>query len=78
MEENIKKELKEISMYLRENLFELNSMVDNIAEIYDIVELRSKSCIKDIGNFKRELKRENLYTEDLEYFIEQYMMYYNK
>lgn len=78
MEENIKKELKEISIYLRENLFELNSMTENIAEIYDFVELRSKSSIKDIDNFKRELKREGLYTEDLDNFIEQYMIYYNK
>lgn len=78
MEEDIKKELKEINMYLRENLFELNSMADNIAEIYDFVELQSKSSIKDIDNFKRELKREGLYSNKLEEFIEQYMIYYNK
>ena len=74
----IKKELKEINMYLRENLFELNSMADNIAEIYDFVEIQSKSSIKDINNFKRELKRDGLYSEKLEDFIEQYMLYYNK
>ena len=76
--EEIKKELKEINMYLRENLFELNSMADNIAEIYDFAELQSKSSIKDIDNFKRELKRDGLYSEKLEEFIEQYMIYYNK
>ena len=76
--EEIKKELKEINMYLRENLFELNSIADNIAEIYDFVELQSKSSIKDIDNFKRELKRDGLYSEKLENFIEQYMSYYNK
>ena len=78
MEEEIKKELKEIKMYLRENLFELNSMADNVAEIYDYVEIQSKSSIKDIDNFKRELKRDGLYSEKLEEFIEQYMIYYNK
>lgn len=78
MEEDIKKELREIAIYLRENLFELNSMAENIAEIYDFVELRSKSSIKDIDNFKRELKRDGLYSEKLEEFIEQYMIYYNK
>lgn len=82
MEEYIKKkinqQLKEIKMYLRENLFELNSMADNIAEIYDFIELQSKSSIKDIDNFKRELKREGLYNQKLEEFIEQYMIYYNK
>lgn len=76
--EEIKKELKEINMYLRENLFELNSMADNIAEIYDFVETQSKSSIKDINNFKRELKRDGLYNQKLEDFIEQYMLYYNK
>lgn len=76
--EEIKKELKEINMYLRENLFELNSMANNIAEIYDFVEIQSKSSIKDINNFKRELKRDGLYSEKLEDFIEQYMLYYNK
>lgn len=76
--EEIKKELKEVNMYLRENLFELNSMANYIAEIYDFVELQSKSSIKDINNFKRELKRDGLYSEKLEDFIEQYMIYYNK
>ena len=76
--EKIEKQLKEIKTYLRENLFELNSMADSIAEIYDYVELQSKSSIKDIDNFKRELKRDGLYSEKLEEFIEQYMIYYNK
>lgn len=76
--EEIKQQLKEIKMYLRENLFELNLMTDNIAEIYDYVEIQSKSSIKDIDNFKRELKRDGLYSEKLEEFIEQYMIYYNK
>lgn len=76
--EEIKKQLKEINMYLRENLFGLNSIGANISEIYDFVELQSKSSIKDIDNFKRELKRDGLYNEKLEEFIEQYMIYYNK
>lgn len=76
--EEIKQQLKEIKMYLRENLFELNSMTEDIAEIYDYVEIQSKSSIKDIDNFKRELKRDGLYSEKLEEFIEQYMIYYNK
>lgn len=52
--------------------------VKTISEIYDFVELQSKSSIKDIDNFKRELKRDGLYNEELEEFIEQYMIYYNK
>ena len=77
MEEEIKEQLKEVAIYLRENLFELNTIKDDIAEIYNFIELRSKSNIKDIDNFKRELKREGLYSRALEDFIEQYMQYYN-
>lgn len=77
MEEEIKEQLKEVAIYLRENLFELNTIKDDIAEIYNFIELRSKSNIKDIDNFKRELKREGLYSRAIEDFIEQYMHYYN-
>lgn len=76
--EEIKSNLKEIRQYLRENLFELNSMSDNIAEINDLVEIQSRNCIKDIDNFKRELKRDGLYSGKLEEFLENYMKYYNK
>lgn len=41
-------------------------------------EYKNKNTIKDIDNFKRELKREGLYNQKLEEFIEQYMIYYNK
>lgn len=76
--EEIKKQLKEINIYLRENLFGLNSISDNIAETYDFVELQCKSSIKDIDNLKRELRRDGLYSDKLEEFLENYMKYYNK
>ena len=76
--EEIKEQLKEVAIYLRENLFELNSIKDDITEIYNFIELRSKSNIKDIDNFKRGLKREGLYSRALEDFIEEYIIYYNK
>lgn len=41
-------------------------------------EQQNNNSIKDIDNFKRELKREGLYSNKLEDFIEQYMLYYNK
>lgn len=36
-----------------------------------------KKKIDEIDNSKRELKREGLYSEKLDDFIEQYMIYYN-
>lgn len=78
MEQEIKENLKEIKEYLRNNLLELNSMADNVAEAYDLIEMQSKNCIKDIDNLKRELKRDGLYSNKLEEFLDNYMKYYNK
>lgn len=33
---------------------------------------------EDIDNLKRELKRDGLYSEQMEEFLENYMRYYNK
>lgn len=40
--------------------------------------LENSNSIKDIDNLKRELKRDGLYLEKLEEFLENYMKYYNK
>ena len=34
--------------------------------------------IKNVENLKRELKRDGLYSDKLEDFLENYMKYYNK
>lgn len=47
--------------------------VDNLQEI-----IKNKNSIKDVDNLKRELKRDGLYSEKLEEFLEDYMRYYNK
>lgn len=38
---------------------------------------QERNMIKDINNFKRELKRDGLYSNKLDDFIEDYMKYYN-
>lgn len=78
MEENIKRKLNEIEDYIDSADWELKSAQDELYKIYDLIEENSKNSIKDIDNFKRELKRDGLYSEKLEEFIEQYMIYYNK
>ena len=78
MEENIKRKLNEIEDYIDIADWELKSAQDELYKIYDLIEENSKNSIKDIDNFKRELKRDGLYSEKLEEFIEQYMIYYNK
>ena len=78
MEENIKRKLNEVGDYIDSADWELKSAQDELYKIYDLIEENSKSSIKDIDNFKRELKRDGLYNQKLEDFIEQYMKYYNK
>ncbi len=78
MEEDIRKKINQIENYLYDTASDLEYARDELNRLYDTIEEKSNNGIKDIDNFKRELKRENLYTEDLEYFIERYMIYYNK
>lgn len=40
--------------------------------------LENSNSIKDIDNLKRELKRDGLYSDKLDEFLENYMKYYNK
>lgn len=78
MEEDIKKKINQIEDYLCDVGLDLEYARDELNTLYDTLEEKSNSGIKDINNFKRELKRDGLYSEKLEEFIEQYMIYYNK
>lgn len=66
---------------------DLYNRLDDIA--WDISQAKTELCnlekkvensnsIKDIENLKRELKRDGLYSDKLEEFLENYMKYYNK
>ena len=57
------------------DISEAKQSLDNI-EI-DLKE-KEENSIKDIENLKRELKRDGLYSDKLEDFLENYMKYYNK
>ena len=75
--EKIEEELKDIKFDLRETIYDLIGHLEDLNEVYQIIENQYTKTIKNIDNFKRELKRDNLYTEELENFINQYMIYYN-
>ena len=75
--EKIEEELKDIKFDLRETIYDLRGHLEDLNEVYQIIENQYTKTIKNIDNFKRELKRDNLYTEELENFINQYMIYYN-
>ena len=78
MEEDIKKKINQVEDYLCDVGLDLEYAQNELNRLYDTLEEKSKSSIKDINNFKRELKRDGLYNQKLEEFIEQYMTYYNK
>ena len=82
MDEKTIKKLNKLEDYLCDLSLDLENALENAREelndLYDLIEEKEKYSIKDIDNFKRELKREGLYTEELDNFIEQYMIYYNK
>ena len=78
MEEDIKKKINRVEDYLCDVGLDLEYARDELNRLYDTIEEKSNNGIKDINNFKRELKRDGLYSEKLEDFIEQYMLYYNK
>lgn len=78
MEEDIKKKINRVEDYLCDVGLDLEYARDELNRLYDTIEEKSNNGIKDINNFKRELKREGLYSEKLDDFIEEYMKYYNK
>lgn len=82
MEEDIKTEVIKLYKKLDEASWEISNarrtLDDLEIKLRDKEEQQNNNSIKDIDNFKRELKREGLYSNKLEEFIEQYMIYYNK
>ena len=78
MEEDIKKKINQVEDYLCDVGLDLEYARDELNRLYDTIEGKTNNSIKDINNFKRELKRDGLYNQKLEDFIEQYMLYYNK
>lgn len=79
--EEIKKKLKEISQDLKSIKQNFEIATDYFAETEEMIETiqnnQERNMIKDINNFKRELKRDGLYSNKLDDFIEDYMKYYN-
>ena len=57
--------------------YELEDIDTNLTKLGEMLDYKDNNSIKDIDNFKRELKREGLYSRKLEDFIEEYIRYYN-
>lgn len=70
-------------------IYELYNTLDNIGwdisqakTDLDVLENKIKEnnskIIKNVDNLKRELRRDGLYSDKLDEFLENYMKYYNK
>lgn len=78
MDENIMKKIYELQNYIDDASWDIQCAADELDELKNSLSKKNENTIKDINNFIRELKRDDLYTDELERFIEQYMKYYNK
>ena len=57
----IKENLKEIERTLRNIKWQFDESNEYLAETYDLIREQNVNMIKDVNNFKRELKRDGLY-----------------
>lgn len=78
MEEGIKRKLERIQGDLEYIGWNLADTKEEINNLWDELFIRQNNSIRDIENFKRELKRDNLYSKEIEDFLQNYMKYYNK
>ena len=78
MEESIKRKLEKIQGDLEYIGWNLGDTKEEINNIWDELFIQQNNSIRNIENLKRELKRDNIYSKELEDFLESYMKYYNK
>lgn len=80
--QNLDKKIGKLAYEITDISWEISAKARELEELEmqlkEEAEKMQRYTIKDIDNFKRELKREGLYNQKLEEFIEQYMIYYNK
>ena len=80
--QNLDKKIGKLAYEITDISWEISAKARELEELEmqlnEETEKMQRYTIKDIDNFKRELKREGLYNQKLEEFIDQYMIYYNK
>ncbi len=77
MEKDIK--IKIIELYnLLDNIgWDISKTKETLENLEISINEKEENSIKDVENLKRELKRDGLYSDKLEEFLENYMKYYN-
>ena len=78
MEKDIKIEIIELYDLLDNIGWNMSEVRKTLGNLEISLKEKEENSIKDIENLKRELKRDGLYSDKLEDFLENYMKYYNK
>lgn len=78
MEEDIRIQLTQLYNQLEKIELDAEKTKKSLEELNDSIEEKGKKSIKNIEDLKRELRRADLCTDDLEDFLDNYMRYYNK
>ncbi len=78
MEKETRIKLNELYDSITSASWEIENAIRNFDNLEMTLRENNRREIKDIDNFKRELKRDGLYSEKIEEFLENYMRYYNK
>ncbi len=78
MEQEIKIKLIELFNQLDSISWDASYAKESLDDLETKIKENNEKTIKDIDNLKRELKRDGLYSDKLEEFLENYMRYYNK
>ena len=78
MEKDIKIKIIELYNLLDNVGWEISGTRRTLEDLEISLKEKEENSIKDIENLKRELKRDGLYSDKLEEFLENYMKYYNK
>ena len=76
MEKDIK--IIKLTNLLNDISWTISNAEETLGDLEIKIKEKGERVIKDIDNLKRELKRDGLYSEKLEDFLENYMKYYNK
>lgn len=78
MEQEIKIKIIELNNQLDSIGWDIEEARQTLEELEMNIKEKNENNIKDVNNLKRELKRDGLYSDKIEEFLDNYMKYYNK
>lgn len=78
MEKDIRTKMYDLWNLLDDIGLDISEAKQTLEDLEISLKEKEENSIKDVENLKRELKRDGLYSDKLEDFLENYMKYYNK